>query len=39
MNTKEIIKSQYRASLAMLEEAITKCPDEMWDDPDAKQRF
>ena len=34
-----IIKSQYRASLSMLEEAITRCPDEMWDDPSASQRF
>jgi len=39
MDIKEIIKSQYRASLAMLEEAITKCPEALWDDSKVKYRF
>ncbi len=39
MDTKEIIKSQYRAALAMLGEAISKCPEELWDDPTTKLRF
>ena len=32
MQTKEIIKSQYWASLAMLRQAIEKCPDGLWAD-------
>lgn len=39
MNMKEIIKSQYRASLAMLEEAIAQCPEALWDDSETKYRF
>ena len=39
MDIKEIIKSQYRAVLTMLGEAIAKCPDALWDDLEAKQRF
>ena len=39
MDIKGIIKSQYRASLSVLEEAITKCPDELWDDSLTNQRF
>jgi hypothetical protein len=34
-----VIRSQYLASLAMLEQAIIKCPESMWDDPDKKNRF
>ena len=33
MTTQEIIKSQYRASLAMIGEAISKCSDALWNDP------
>ena len=32
MHTKEVIKSQYRASLAMLRQAVEKCPEELWED-------
>ena len=30
MDTKKIIKSQYRAALAILGDAIEKCPDTLW---------
>jgi hypothetical protein len=30
MNAQAALKSQYRASLAMLRECIEKCPDEVW---------
>ena len=39
MDLKDIIKSQYRASLAMMEEAIKKCSDTLWNDENAKHRF
>ena len=39
MTTKEIVKSQYRASLKMLGEAISKCTDALWDDEEYKNRF
>ncbi len=39
MADKEIIKSQYRASLEMLGEAISKRTDALWDDPGHKNRF
>jgi hypothetical protein len=39
MDTKEVIKSQYRASLSMLGEAIQKCTDALWDDERYKNRF
>jgi hypothetical protein len=39
MNTKEIIKSQYLASLEMLRGAVIQCPDSLWDDPAYKNRF
>ena len=32
MRTKEAIKSQYQASLAMLRQAVEKCPEELWAD-------
>ncbi len=32
MNTKEIIRSQYQASLEMLAQAISKCPESLWAD-------
>jgi hypothetical protein len=32
MSTKEIIQSQYNASLAMLRQAVEKCPDKLWAD-------
>ncbi len=39
MNIKDIIKSQYHAALEMLNQAVAKCPDDMWDDPERKNRF
>ncbi len=32
MHQKSIIQSQYRASLAMLRQAITQCPQSLWED-------
>ena len=34
MNIKNILQSQYLASLAMLKQAVVKCPPEAWDNPD-----
>lgn len=39
MNTKEVIRSQYQASLQMLIEAITKCPPHLWNDREARNKF
>jgi hypothetical protein len=39
MDMKSIIKSQYLASLAMLEQAVKKCPPEAWDAPRDQDRF
>jgi hypothetical protein len=39
MNLKDIIKSQYHASLDMTRRAIERCPAEMWDDQARKNRF
>jgi len=39
MITKDIIKAQYRASLEMLEEAVVKCPEVLWDAQDDRNRF
>ena len=38
-NVHEIIAGQYRASLAMLREAITKCPESLWLAPDYPNTF
>lgn len=35
---KQVLLSQYRASLAMLEQVIQKCPAELWDDPSYRNR-
>jgi len=32
MATKSVIKSQYRASLAMLQQAVEQCPESLWAD-------
>lgn len=32
MHTKDVINSQYQASLAMLRQAVEKCPEELWSD-------
>jgi hypothetical protein len=39
MSVKSVIKSQYRASLAMLRQAIEKCPESMWLDTSYKNPF
>jgi hypothetical protein len=39
MEYQHIIQSQYLATLAMLKQAIEKCPDALWDDPADKNRF
>jgi hypothetical protein len=39
MQTKQIIKSQYWASLAMLRQAIEKCPETLWVDASYKNPF
>jgi hypothetical protein len=39
MNPKTVIKSQYWAALAMLREAIEKCPDDMWLDASYSNPF
>jgi hypothetical protein len=39
MRVKEIIKSQYHASLEMLRQAIVKCPDSLWQSPEHKNQF
>ena len=39
MRVKEIIKSQYGASLAMLRQAIVECPDSLWQSPEHKNQF
>jgi hypothetical protein len=39
MSTKDSIKSQYYASLQMLRQAVTKCPDALWDDRSYKNVF
>jgi hypothetical protein len=33
-----ILKSQYHAALAMLKEAIERCPEAVWDDPSHRNR-
>lgn len=39
MDVKGVIKSQYRAALAMLEQTIVKCPTALWDAPQPANRF
>jgi hypothetical protein len=39
MRTKETIKSQYRASLAMLRQAVERCPDSLWENPEYSNPF
>jgi len=39
MDIREIVKSQYRASLEMFGDAVSTCPDALWDDPAYKNRF
>jgi hypothetical protein len=39
MTTKEIIKSQYLATLEMLNQAIIQCPENLWADSNSKNQF
>ncbi|HEX3054082.1 MAG TPA: DinB family protein [Aggregatilineaceae bacterium] len=39
MNLPAAIISQYQAALDMLKQAITKCPESIWDDPADKNKF
>jgi hypothetical protein len=39
MNIPQILISQYLAALEMLKQAITKCPDSIWNDPADKTAF
>lgn len=36
---RKVLKSQYHASLAMLEEPIARCPDALWTDPTPRNAF
>jgi hypothetical protein len=36
---KEVIKSQYYASLEMLKEAVSKCPPSLWNSQEPKNKF
>jgi hypothetical protein len=39
MDLKTILKIQYLASLEMFKEAVTRCPDSLWDDPEHNNKF
>ncbi|MBN1995586.1 MAG: DinB family protein [Anaerolineae bacterium] len=39
MNIKEVITSQYLASLEMLKQAVIKCPETLWHNPADKNKF
>lgn len=39
MNPKSVIQSQYKAALAMLRQAIEKCPDALWADASYQNPF
>lgn len=39
MKEKNVIKSQYYASLEMLKQVIEACPDDLWADADYKNQF
>jgi hypothetical protein len=39
MSIKEVIQSQYLASLEMLKNAIANCPESMWVDPEPKNKY
>ena len=38
-NVHEILGKQYRAAMAMLKEAITKCPESLWLAPEYPNKF
>jgi hypothetical protein len=39
MNLQEVIVSQYQASLEMLKQTITRCPESLWNAPGDKTKF
>jgi hypothetical protein len=39
MNIPDIIRSQYHATLAMLKQTITRCPDELWNGAQDRNKF
>jgi hypothetical protein len=39
MSIKEVVQSQYLASLEMLKNAIENCPESMWVDPEPKNKY
>ena len=39
MDTRAVLKSQYRAALQMLRAAVALCPEPLWDDAQDKNRF
>ena len=39
MNAKDVIKSQYHASLEMLKQVVEGCSPELWDSPEHKNRY
>jgi hypothetical protein len=39
MDAKKAIRSQYLAALAMLEQALVKCPEATWNAPEDKNKF
>ena len=39
MDIAQVIVSQYQAALAMLEDAVVRCPDDLWDTPQPPNRF
>ncbi len=39
MNYHFVIRSQYLATLAMMQQAVEKCPTALWNDPNDKEKF
>lgn len=39
MDTQSIVASQFHAALDMFEQAVTRCPAALWDDPADRNRF
>jgi hypothetical protein len=39
MDTKQVIRSQYLAALAMLKQVIVKCPEALWNAPGNQDPF
>ena len=39
MEIREVLKSQYLAALEMMRQAVERCPESLWDDPQDHNRF